>query len=162
MSTSEPFTVLSGGPTIEERDARLRDGAEELVHDPARQSIFRRDHFLLAVAAALMVLGLAVILIGWAGAARATLVEEQLPYVISGGLLGVALATIGALTLFTHWLTVSIRENRATEAARRRDHAELVDAIRSLTKTLDTQEEVPRGRAGSKRPDRQVRRTSRS
>ncbi len=162
MSASEPFTVLTGGPTIEERDARLSAGAEELVDDPSRLSIFRRDHFLLAVAAALMSLGIAVILIGWAGAAHATIIEEQLPYVISGGLLGVALATIGALTLFSHWLTVTIRENRVHEASRRRDHAELVDAIRSLTKSFDAQEEVPRARAGSKRADRQVRRTPRS
>ncbi len=114
MSTSEPFTVLSGGPSVEERDARLTEGADELVSNGGRTSIFRRDHFLLSVAAALMALGIAVIIIGWAGAAHATLVEEQLPYVISGGLLGVALAVIGALTLFTHWLTVSdTREPRA-------------------------------------------------
>lgn len=158
---SEPFTVLSGGPSAEEREARLTEGAGELVKDRAQRSIFRRDHFLLAVAAALMSLGIAVILIGWAGAAQATLVEEQLPYVISGGLLGVALAIIGALTLFTHWLTVSLRESRAQEAARRRDHAELIDALQSVTTALAAQEDTPNGTAGSKRTNRPVRRTPR-
>ena len=161
MSTSEPFTVLSGGPSVEERDARLTEGADELVGNGGRTSVFRRDHFLLTVAAALMTLGIAVIIIGWAGAAHATLVEEQLPYVISGGLLGVALAVIGALTLFTHWLTVSIRESRAQEVARRRDHAELIDALQSVTTALAAQEDTRNGSAGSTRPKRPVRRTSR-
>ena len=39
-------------------------------------------------------------------------VEAQVPYLISGGLLGVALATIGAITFFAHWLTVLITEVR--------------------------------------------------
>ena len=62
-----------------------------------------------------MTTGLSIILLGWFGAARSTIVEEQIPYLISGGLLGVALATIGALTLFAHWLTVLVRENRRQE-----------------------------------------------
>jgi len=162
MTTSEPFTVLSGGSSLEQREARLTEGADELVNTGGRPSVFRRDHFLLSVSAVLMTLGIAVIIIGWAGAARATLVEEQLPYVISGGLLGVALAVIGALTLFTHWLTVSIRESRAQEAARRRDHTELIDALQSVTTALAAQEETRNGSAGSKRTNRPVRRTPRS
>ena len=42
-----------------------------------------------------------------------------------------ALATIGALTLFSHWLTVSIQEARHHEAARRQDHDELMEALRA-------------------------------
>jgi hypothetical protein len=159
MTATDQFTVLSGGPSAEERDARLEAGADELANGKGRTSFVRRDHFLLVVAAALMVLGVCVILIGWAGAAHATVVEGQIPYLISGGLLGVALATIGALTLFTHWLTVGIRENRAHEAARRRDHVELVEAIKALAPNA-TQEDTKNGRSGSNRPQRQVRRTS--
>jgi hypothetical protein len=84
-------------------------------------------------------------------------VEEQVPYLISGGLLGVALVTIGALTLFSHWLTVSIREAREREATRRRDHDELMDALRDLTGAL-AQEETRDGRARGNRAQRPVRR----
>jgi hypothetical protein len=129
MTVLEP-SVLTGGTPIEERQAGLAAGADRLAG--VRRSLTSNPRFLLTVAASMMTMGVTAILLGWFGAARSTLLEEQVPYLISGGLLGVALATIGALLLFTHWLTVSIRENREHETARRQDHAELVAAIRSL------------------------------
>ena len=54
-----------------------------------------------------MLLGLAAILLGWAGASRSILMEEQLPYLISGGLFGLALAFIGAITLLA-WAAAAI------------------------------------------------------
>jgi len=162
MTTSERFTVLDEGPSIEERDARLTEGADELVDERARTSFVGRRHFLLTVAGALMALGVTVILIGWAGASNATVVEEQVPYVISGGLLGLALSTIGALTLFTHWQTQRIREARSQEDARRHDHEELMEALRAIATSLADQEENRNGRARSTKSERPVRRASRS
>ena len=52
------------------------------------------------------------------------MVEEQLAYLVSGGVLGLALATIGALTFFSHWLTVLIRTNR--------EHTDLLREVRDL------------------------------
>jgi hypothetical protein len=109
-----------------------------------------------------MSLGVGMILLGWLGAAHSTLVEEQVPYLISGGLLGVALAVIGALCLFTHWLTVLIREARAHEAARREDHDELLDALRSVATALTHQEDSNDGRARGAQSQRSVRRAPRS
>jgi hypothetical protein len=162
-SSSEPerFAVLEGGLDIEQREARLVEGADELEESRQRPSIFGHERFLITVAAALMALGVAVILIGWNGAANAVVVEEQIPYVISGGLLGVALATIGALALFSHWLTVSIREARAREAARQEDHDELLGALRSLTEAIVQQEGARDGAARSGRDQRPVRRAPR-
>lgn len=160
MTTPERFEVLDGGATPDEREARLADGADALVEDTVRPSILQHSHFLLVVAATLMTLGVTVILIGWAGAANATVVEEQVPYLISGGLLGVALATIGALTLFSHWLTVSIREARQHDAARRHDHDELMQALRSLTGALVAQEDTDAS-TRSTRAQRPVRRAPR-
>ncbi len=143
MTMSERFEVLDGGPSLDEREERLTEGADELVEEGGRRSLVGRDHFLLAVAGALMTLGICVILIGWAGAADTTLVEEQVPYLISGGLLGLALATIGALTLFSHWLVMGIREARDHEAARRRDHEELVAVLNGLAASLAGKEGKP-------------------
>jgi hypothetical protein len=109
-----------------------------------------------------MAAGILVIVLGWNGAANSVLVEEQVPYLISGGLLGLALALIGALTLFTHWLTVGIRDARAHEAARRRDHQELVDAIRSLNDALVPQEDPRNGRTRGAAPGRPLRGARRS
>jgi len=125
--SDDRLTVLTGGPSMEERDAKLRDGAEELAGK--RRSILHHERFLLGVAGTLMTAGLALIILGWVGAAHSTVIEEQVPYLISGGLLGVALAIIGAVCFFSHWITVLIREAREHEAARHEDHKELVAAL---------------------------------
>jgi hypothetical protein len=144
--------------TTDPRTERLRDGADQLA--TGQRSLLAHPKFLLGLAAALMTFGLTAILIGWAGAAHATFVEEQIPYLISGGLFGVALATIGALTLFTHWHTVSIREARQREAMRKQDHIELMEALAALTTAVDRREEDD-GTARSPRAERAVRRAPR-
>jgi hypothetical protein len=141
-----------------DRDARLAAGAEELANT-TRASILRHPRFLLWVSVTLMTLGIAFILLGWAGASRSIVVEEQVPYLISGGVLGLALAVVGAVTLFAQWLTTLIREERERDAARRRDHIELMEALRALTAA--TQQENGNGRSRSAPSQRAVRRTPR-
>ncbi len=103
---------LDGARTPADREARLLEGADELRTRRGSVSLLDRPNLLMGVAAAMMTTGLSAVLLGWVGASHAIRVEEQVPYLISGGLLGVALAIIGALVLFTHWLTVLIREER--------------------------------------------------
>src|SRR3954454_15730172 len=155
MTTEDRLQVLNDGPSIEEREERLTEGAEELAE--RRPSIFGHQRFVLTAAAVLMILGLGLILLGWIGAAHSTLIEEQLPYLISGGLLGLALAVIGGLTLFSHWLTVMIREAREREAARQQDQQELMTAMRSLTEALTQEEATANGRSRGGRGQRSVR-----
>lgn len=150
---------IGAGASAQDREARLTEGADELASG-ARRSILRDPRFLLWVSITLMILGLALILVGWAGASRSILVEEQVPYLISGGLFGLALALIGAVTLFAQWLTVLIRENREREVARRRDHEELMDALRVLAPTT-TRQGGDNGSPRSARAKRPVRRPSR-
>lgn len=114
--------ILAGGAPTDERDGRLDDGAATLAAG-GKRSLLLDDRALVAVAGALMTGGITAILLGWLGASRSILVSEQVPYLISGGLLGLALATIGALAYFTHWLTVLVRDNRA-------HHAELLRVLR--------------------------------
>jgi hypothetical protein len=130
---SDP-SILSAGSPIEAREQRLVEGANELVD--VRPSLLSHPRLLIGSAAALMSAGICAVLLGWVGASHSTLVEEQVPYLISGGLLGVALATIGGFLFFTHWLTVSIKEARHHEAARRQDHEELLEAVRALGAAL--------------------------
>ena len=151
----QPLAVLRGGASADDREARLAEQADDMTGQD-RASVFARDRFLLTVAAASMTLGLSLILLGWAGTSRVTHVEEQVPYLISGGLLGLALAVIGAITLFAHWLTVLIREGRAHEVARREDHAALLAALAVLG-TPTTKEKDRDDRARRTRAQRQVR-----
>ena len=155
--TTEPTPAAPQGLSAEEREARLADGADELAK--GNRSLQSHPQLLLGVAAALMTTGLSIIVLGWFGAARSTIVEEQIPYLISGGLLGVALATIGALTLFAHWLTVLVRENRRQETVRKQEHVELMEALAQLTAALD-RKEATNARARSAQPERAVRRAS--
>lgn len=122
-------SILGSGAPIAEREGRLLEGADGLA--AARPSILSHPQLLIAAAAALMTAGVSAVLLGWVGASHTTRIEEQVPYLISGGLLGVALATIGALLFFSHWLTVSIKEARGHEASRRADHEELLEARRA-------------------------------
>ena len=150
------------GLSLEEREARLTAGADELAE--GRGSVVANPQLLLWVSGVLMTTGLSIILLGWFGAARSTIVEEQIPYLISGGLLGVALATIGALTLFAHWLTVLVRENRRREVVRKQEHIELMEALAQLTAALDRKEDshgAAPSRARGAQPERAVRRASR-
>jgi hypothetical protein len=66
------------------------------------------------VGAALIFVGIALILLGWRGAANTPLLFEQVPYLISGGLLGTALVALGGLLYFSYWLTVVARDQRET------------------------------------------------
>jgi hypothetical protein len=49
-------------------------------------------------------IGAVMIIIGYVGVARQVLVAKQLPYVVSGGILGVAVVTVGVLFIGTEEL----------------------------------------------------------
>ena len=159
-----PNSIVSSGAPIEAREERLVDGADGLAS--ARPSILSHPRLLVGIAATLMTTGIVTIVLGWIGTSRTTFLEEQVPYLISGGLLGLALSTVGALLFFTHWLTVSIKEargheaaRRLDEAARRLDHEELIETLKTLGSTL-AQLGV-NGDARSVQPQRPARRAPR-
>lgn len=77
------------------------------------------------LAIAVVVLGFAMLGIGWYDVARQTDVSQQLPYVMSTGLPGVALVIIGALII-----NVCVRRQDA--AHRERQARLLVDALREF------------------------------
>ena len=68
------------------------------------------ERWLLTAGAALVPLGLVLVLLGYWGAAHAPREIQQIPYLISGGLLGVALVFAGGFAYFGYWLTRILRE----------------------------------------------------
>jgi hypothetical protein len=70
------------------------------------------DRWLLFAGALLMPLGVVLILLAWGDSSRTSLVYEQINYLISGGILGLALVVAGGFTYFAYWQTVRIRESR--------------------------------------------------
>jgi hypothetical protein len=65
-----------------------------------------RQQWDRAAAAVLMGLGLVGLLLGWMGVSDTPFPAEQVPYLISGGLLGVFLLGLGAM----FWLSADLRD----------------------------------------------------
>jgi hypothetical protein len=93
---ADPATDLASGI----RGLRLRSGPVNF------------DRLLLIVGGVLLPLGLLLIVLAWLGASHTVLLFEQIPYMISGGLLGLALVFIGGVVYFTYWQTLLVREGR--------------------------------------------------
>jgi hypothetical protein len=81
---------------------------------------------VLAIASAVLLpLGLAVILLGWYGAAHSSYLFEQVPYLISGGLFGLGLVVLGGLLYFGSWVARGAAEQR-------RQGEEVADLLREI------------------------------
>lgn len=70
------------------------------------------DRSLLLTGGVLMPLGFLVVILGWIGASGTPLLFEQIPYMISGGLLGLGLIFAGGFVYFAYWQTLLVRESR--------------------------------------------------
>jgi hypothetical protein len=76
---------------------------------------------LMAVLATIMLpTGLVAIILGWWGAAHTPFVFEQIPYLISGGLLGIGLMAAGGLLYLGSWLA-RLAEQQREEGAKFRE-----------------------------------------
>lgn len=67
---------------------------------------------MLFTGAIAMGLGLVAIVLGWYGASHSAYLFQEIPYLISGGLLGVALVSGGGFLFFAAWFVRMIEENR--------------------------------------------------
>ena len=67
---------------------------------------------LFAAGAVLMPLGIIAIVLGWYGVAHTKYQYNQLPYVVSGGLLGLGLVFLGGFLYFGAWLAKVANEQR--------------------------------------------------
>ena len=89
-----------------------------------------RDRYLLIAGSVLVPLGLLLVVLGWVGASRTVLLFEQLPYIASGGLLGLALVVAGGFVYWSYWLTVLVREGRS-------DRTELTTSLSRIEELLE-------------------------
>lgn len=83
------------------------------------------ERTLMVVGGVIAPLGLLFVLLGWVGASRTPNLFEQVPYLISGGLFGLALVFLGSFFYFAHWITELVKESRSQSAA-------LLEAIERL------------------------------
>lgn len=131
--TTVADTSADRAALLEERQQRLASRVSALGR---RGAAATRDRLLLIVGSALIVLGVAAIILGWVGASDTVAVFEQVPFLISGGLLGLALVFIGTFTFFAYWLTIVVRENRELRRQATADREELRRQQELLIETL--------------------------
>ena len=106
------------------RESRLARAVEALR---TRATANEAERWFKLAGPVLIPLGALVIVLGWYGAANTTRVFLQIPYLISGGLLGLGLMFVGGFVYFARWLNDLLDESRG-QAAEARTLAE-----RSLT-----------------------------
>ncbi len=86
-----------------------------------------------------MAFGFVVILLGWYGAAHSPYLYEEVPYLISGGLLGVALVIAGGVLVRSAWTLRTIEEERRNALAIVRSVDRLERILRSLDEARRTE-----------------------
>jgi hypothetical protein len=101
--------------TRAERDARFVDGVRTLRVGGATLQL--NERILLVLAGIVAPLGLVLVLLGYLGASRTPYLFEQVSYLISGGLFGLALVFLGSFFYFAHWLTQLVKEHRVQSVA---------------------------------------------
>src|SRR5213080_2097876 len=94
---------------------------------------------LTLVGALVMPLGLCLVIMGWWGAAHTPYNFEQVPYLISGGLLGLALCLTGGFLFFGAWIARVAMSTQRT-----------ADQIARLSQQLATGEVSENGDARSR------------
>jgi hypothetical protein len=91
-----------------------------------------RNTWQVVAGAILLPLGIAVILLGWSGAAHGRVEQQQIPYLISGGLLGLASVIIGGFFFWAHWLYRIYDQADVHHEEAMRQQAELIRALLQL------------------------------
>ena len=104
------MTVEGQTEAGESRLARLRSSIANVR--AGRGISIPIDKWLMIAGALLMAAGLPILIMGWYGAAHTPYTFEQIPYMISGGLLGLGLMLLGGLFYFAYWLTRQVHETR--------------------------------------------------
>jgi len=123
MDTTTDLRIEGG----DARRLRFRDAITTLSTRARSGDLLR---MVLLPASALTVGGFAVMLLGWWGAAHTHRQIEQIPYLISGGLIGLAMVIVGALLLATAiWLAQVQRLHHQADERARSQLAELLASI---------------------------------
>jgi hypothetical protein len=132
------MTAPTAGPLVEDEATRRHNRLASSVRE-LRTRAGGADHarLLLTIGGILIPLGIVLILLGWSGVSHTTDTFEQMPYVVSGGLLGLALVFAGGFSYFAYWQTQVVRAVRR-DAADIRSIRESLQHIETLLTAIPT------------------------
>ena len=112
------------------RRARFRDAVGRLSERSTSADLVR---WMLIPGSVCVVLGLIAIGLGWYGAANTAREIEQVPYLISGGVLGLALVLLGGLLLVsTFWVAILRKLQQEANDRAEASVADLEDRVTTL------------------------------
>ena len=105
-------------------DPPAENGTEDRLAVAASKLRTRRslpvDRWFQLAGAVFMCLGILAIIGGWYGVSHTARTWRQTPYLVSGGLLGLALTFIGGFAYFAYWMTRLVEQgNRQLEVLER-------------------------------------------
>ena len=130
--------------TVESAALVRQERLAEQVGELRGSRLLDNDRWMLVVGGLLLPLGILLVLLGWWGASHTVFVFEQVPYLLSGGVLGLALVIAGGFVYFAYWLTLLVRENRT-------GRAELISVLGRVERLLEegTATAAPRRTGGA-------------
>ena len=114
-----------------------------------RTTVAISERWLFTIGGALAIGGIALVIVGWAGTSRTVLVAGQIPYVVSGGLLGLGLVFLGGFLYFGYWLAVLVRESGERGESDRADFERLRSGLEQATLALETMVTLMQGTGGT-------------
>jgi hypothetical protein len=136
MAVDIPEVALTAS-SAQARRHRFRTAISDLADRSTSNDLIR---WMLVPASTAVVLGFVAMLLGWVGAARTAREIEQVPYLISGGLIGLALVVLGGLLLAsTFWVAVLHKLREESDA---RASAELQE-VRARIAELEARAAAP-------------------
>jgi hypothetical protein len=113
------MTTTTSDITAERAATRERRLATAMASLRTRTSATDAARVLLIIGSITVPLGLIFIILGWMGASHTPNVYEQIPYSISGGMLGLGLVFGGGFAYFAYWMTQLVHATRRDTAETR-------------------------------------------
>lgn len=123
-------------PHMEQRYARLTERAGQLR---GRRGPAAPGRVLYVAGGLLVSLGLSLVVLGYIGVSRTIYVFEQMPYLVSGGILGGCLVIAGCFSFFAFWLTRIHAELQAHRTTSQLSVDSLQNVERLLGQLLEVQ-----------------------
>jgi hypothetical protein len=131
--TTAPGSAETGVTTQKAREDRL---VNVLSRARPRALLGRSEATFFVLGGVLAVGGIVLVIIGWVGTSQTVLVAGQIPYVVSGGLLGLALVFLGGFLYFGYWVAMLVRENRERAEQDRADFGRLGASLDEVNRSL--------------------------
>lgn len=117
-------------PDAGSRRERFRAAVGRLADRSTSADLVR---WMLVPGSLAVLLGFAAMVLGWVGAARTAREIEQIPYLISGGLIGLGLVVLGGLLLMsTFWVAVLRKLQREADDRAQASVADLSARVAAL------------------------------